>query len=152
MDMKAFNLELHFLSPEVSKDLSEHNPVIKVFDVGGGGGNAIQHMTENGIEGVKYIDMDTDRQKIKGMNVLALTKIGQGIAHGLSVKTDSNMIKKMAMNSRKHIQESIQGSHILFVVAGGGGEKGSGLFGYGCHYSQIVVVGKTASDVSAQDT
>jgi cell division protein FtsZ len=37
------------------------------------------------------------------------------------------MIKKMAMNGRKHIQESIEGSHILFVVAGVGGEEGSGL-------------------------
>ena len=127
MDMKAFNLELHYLSPEISKDLSEHNPVVTVFGVGGGGGNAIQHMIENGIEGVEYIYMDTDRQKLKEMNVLASTKIDQRIAHGLSVKTDFNMIKKMAMNGRKHIQASIEGSHILFVVAGVGGEEGLGL-------------------------
>jgi len=125
--MNAVNLELHYLSPQISKDLSEHNPVIKVIGVGGGGGNAVQHMIESGIEGVEYLYMDTSRQKLKEMNASASTKIGREIIYGLSVKADSNIIKQVAMNGRKHIQESIEGSHMLFIVAGMGGNSGSGL-------------------------
>jgi cell division protein FtsZ len=125
--INAVNLELHYLSPKTSKDLPGNEPVIKVIGVGGGGGNAVQHMIENGIEGVEYMYLDTDRQKLKDMNASASIKVGRGIIQGLSTKTDSNIIKQVAMNGRKHIQESIEGSHILFIVGGMGGNAGSGL-------------------------
>jgi cell division protein FtsZ len=84
-------------------------------------------MIENGIEGVEYMYLDTDRQKLKDMNASASIKVGRGIIQGLSTKTDSNIIKQVAMNGRKHIQESIEGTHILFIVAGMGGNAGSAL-------------------------
>jgi cell division protein FtsZ len=125
--INTVNLELHYLSPKTSKNLPENAPVIKVIGVGGGGGNAVQHMIESGIEGVEYMYMDTDRQKLKDMNASASIEIGHEVIQGLSTKTDSNIIKQMAMNDRKHIQESIEGTHILFIVAGMGGNAGSGL-------------------------
>ena len=63
-------------------DTQSQNAVIKVVGVGGGGGNAVNHMVESGIEGVDFICANTDAQALKSSNVKTILQLGSGITKG----------------------------------------------------------------------
>ncbi len=107
-------------------DSHSSEPVIKVIGVGGGGGNAVQHMVAQGIEGVEYICVNTDVQALKKMEVRSTMQIGQGITKGLGAGADPGIGRQAALEDRERIQESIAGSNMLFVTAGMGGGTGTG--------------------------
>ena len=107
-------------------DSHTSEPVIKVIGVGGGGGNAVQHMVAQGIEGVEYICVNTDVQALKKMDVRSTMQIGQGITKGLGAGADPGIGRQAALEDRERIQESIDGSNMLFVTAGMGGGTGTG--------------------------
>ena len=107
-------------------DSHSNDPVIKVIGVGGGGGNAVQHMVSAGIEGVEYICLNTDIQALKKMDLRTTMQIGAGITKGLGAGADPGIGRQAALEDRERIQESIAGTNMLFVTAGMGGGTGTG--------------------------
>ncbi len=107
-------------------DSHSRDPVIKVIGVGGGGGNAVQHMVSAGIEGVEYICVNTDVQALKKIDVKSTMQIGSSITKGLGAGADPGIGRQAALEDRERIQEAIDGSNMLFVTAGIGGGTGTG--------------------------
>jgi len=107
-------------------DSHSKEPVIKVIGVGGGGGNAVQHMVSAGIEGVEYICVNTDIQALKKMDLRATMQIGASITKGLGAGADPGIGRQAALEDRERIQEAIEGANMLFVTAGMGGGTGTG--------------------------
>ncbi len=107
-------------------DSHTKDPVIKVIGVGGGGGNAVQHMVSAGIEGVEYICVNTDVQALKKMDMRTTMQIGAGITKGLGAGADPGIGRQAALEDRERIQETIEGTNMLFITAGMGGGTGTG--------------------------
>lgn len=107
-------------------DAFTQNAVIKVMGVGGGGGNAVQHMVDSGIEGVEFMCVNTDIQALKNMSSKTCIQIGSSITKGLGAGADPGVGRQAAMEDRERIQESIEGSDMLFITAGMGGGTGTG--------------------------
>jgi cell division protein FtsZ len=107
-------------------DAFSQNAVIKVMGVGGGGGNAVQHMVDSGIEGVEFMCVNTDIQALKHMSAKTSIQIGGSITKGLGAGADPGVGRQAAMEDRERIQESIEGSDMLFITAGMGGGTGTG--------------------------
>lgn len=102
------------------------NAVIKVLGVGGGGGNAVKHMVDSGIEGVDFICANTDAQALQSTNVRTPLQIGCNITKGLGAGADPEVGRQAAMEDRDRIQEVIEGTDMLFITAGLGGGTGTG--------------------------
>ena len=107
-------------------DAHSSSAVIKVIGVGGGGGNAVGHMVETGIEGVDFICANTDSQALKGSRVRTSLQIGCNITKGLGAGADPDIGRQAAMEDRDRIQEVIEGADMLFITAGMGGGTGTG--------------------------
>src|SRR6056297_2030178 len=102
------------------------NAVIKVIGVGGGGGNAVSHMMDCGIDGVEFICANTDSQALKNSRVKTALQIGCNITKGLGAGANPDLGRQAAMEDRDRIRESIEGSDTLFITAGMGGGTGTG--------------------------
>ena len=102
------------------------NAVIKVIGVGGGGGNAVQHMVDTGIEGVDFICANTDSQALKNTRARTALQIGCNITKGLGAGANPEIGRQAAMEDRDRIQEVIEGADMLFITAGMGGGTGTG--------------------------
>ena len=107
-------------------DAHSQSAVIKVIGVGGGGGNAVAHMVETGIEGVDFICANTDSQALKGSRVRTSLQIGCNITKGLGAGADPDIGRQAAMEDRDRIHEVIEGADMLFITAGMGGGTGTG--------------------------
>ncbi|HBA35586.1 MAG TPA: cell division protein FtsZ [Gammaproteobacteria bacterium] len=107
-------------------DSFSQNAVIKLIGVGGGGGNAVEHMVQSGIEGVEFICANTDAQALKSMSAKTTLQIGSGITKGLGAGADPEIGRQAAMEDRERIQEVIDGADMLFITAGMGGGTGTG--------------------------
>lgn len=107
-------------------DAHSQNAVIKVIGVGGGGGNAVSHMVDAGIEGVDFICTNTDAQALKGSRVRTSLQIGCNITKGLGAGADPDIGRQAAMEDRDRIFEVIEGADMLFITAGMGGGTGTG--------------------------
>ena len=107
-------------------DAHSQSAVIKVIGVGGGGGNAVAHMVETGIEGVDFICANTDSQALKGSRVRTSLQIGCNITKGLGAGADPDIGRQAAMEDRDRILECIEGADMLFITAGMGGGTGTG--------------------------
>jgi len=107
-------------------DTHSKDPVIKVIGVGGGGGNAVQHMVTAGIEGVEYLCLNTDVQALNKMENKSTMQIGSSITKGLGAGADQGIGRQAALEDRERIQEAIEGTNMLFITAGMGGGTGTG--------------------------
>ena len=107
-------------------DAHSQSAVIKVIGVGGGGGNAVAHMVETGIEGVDFICANTDSQALKSARVRTALQIGCNITKGLGAGADPDIGRQAAMEDRDRIHEVIEGADMLFITAGLGGGTGTG--------------------------
>jgi cell division protein FtsZ len=107
-------------------DTHSQNAVIKVIGVGGGGGNAVNHMVESSIEGVDFICANTDAQALKHSNVKTILQLGAGITKGLGAGADPEVGKSSAMEDRDRIQDALEGADMVFITAGMGGGTGTG--------------------------
>jgi len=110
----------------VLADAENQGAVIKVIGVGGGGGNAVAHMVQAGIEGVDFACINTDAQAIKHAKVKMGLQIGCNITKGLGAGADPEVGRQAAMEDRDRIIELIEGSDMLFITAGMGGGTGTG--------------------------
>src|SRR5512143_2270353 len=104
----------------VDKDPS--STVIKVIGVGGAGGNAVEHMIREGVQGVEFICANTDIQALNQSS--AETKLQLGAGQGAGGKPEK--ARDLAMNERERIAEVLAGAHMVFITAGMGGGTGTG--------------------------
>jgi cell division protein FtsZ len=107
-------------------DSVAQDAVIKVLGVGGGGGNAVQHMVTSGIDGVDFICANTDAQALTKMTGAKSLQIGCNITKGLGAGATPEIGQQAALEDRELIQEAIANSDMLFVTAGMGGGTGTG--------------------------
>ena len=107
-------------------DTYSQSAVIKVLGVGGGGGNAVSHMSQSGIEGVDFICVNTDAQALKHSRVKTALQIGCNITKGLGAGANPEVGRQAAMEDRDRIIELIEGCDMLFITAGMGGGTGTG--------------------------
>ena len=107
-------------------DTHSQNAVIKVVGVGGGGGNAVNHMVAATIEGVDFICANTDAQALKSSQVKTILQLGAGITKGLGAGADPEVGRNSAMEDRDRIQEALEGADMVFITAGMGGGTGTG--------------------------
>ncbi len=107
-------------------DAYSQNAVIKVLGVGGGGGNAINHMLNANIEGVDFICANTDAQALKNSEVRTVLQLGSNVTKGLGAGADPVVGREAAMEDRDRIQEAIEGADMVFITAGMGGGTGTG--------------------------
>lgn len=110
----------------MSIEIVEKEPsgtVIKVVGVGGAGGNAIDHMIREGVQGVEFICANTDAQALK--RSLAQTKIQLGNS-GLGAGYKPEAGRAAALEHRDRIAEILSGAHMVFITAGMGGGTGTG--------------------------
>ncbi|MBM4209195.1 MAG: cell division protein FtsZ [Gammaproteobacteria bacterium] len=107
-------------------DSYSQSAVIKVLGVGGGGGNAVSHMVQSGIEGVDFMCVNTDAQALKNSNVKTALQIGSNITKGLGAGANPDIGRQAAMEDRDRIIELIEGCDMLFITAGMGGGTGTG--------------------------
>ncbi|MEM8548551.1 MAG: cell division protein FtsZ [Pseudomonadota bacterium] len=107
-------------------DGNRQTAVIKVIGVGGGGGNAVAHMVECGIEGVDFVCANTDAQALQGMRESVILQIGSNITKGLGAGANPEIGRQAAMEDREQIQATIEGADMLFITAGMGGGTGTG--------------------------
>jgi len=107
-------------------DNAPQNAVIKVIGVGGGGGNAVEHMVKQDIAGVEFICANTDAQALKHLGAKTLLQLGAGVTRGLGAGANPLLGKDAAMEDRDRIAESLSGADMVFITAGMGGGTGTG--------------------------
>ncbi len=107
-------------------DNAPQNAVIKVIGVGGGGGNAVEHMVRQNIEGVEFVCANTDAQALKNLNSRTLLQLGSTVTRGLGAGANPAMGKDAAEEDRERIAEALSGSDMVFITAGMGGGTGTG--------------------------
>jgi cell division protein FtsZ len=100
--------------------------VIKVIGVGGGGGNAVQYMVDETIEGVDFIAMNTDAQALKKSTATIKIQIGSELTKGLGAGADPNVGMEAAREDREKIRQALEGADMVFITAGMGGGTGTG--------------------------
>lgn len=100
--------------------------VIKVIGVGGGGGNAVEHMVRQNIEGVEFIVANTDAQAMKNSSARSLLQLGSTITKGLGAGANPEIGRQAAMEDRDRIAEMLEGADMVFITAGMGGGTGTG--------------------------
>jgi cell division protein FtsZ len=107
-------------------DTQPQEAVIKVFGVGGCGGNAIDHMINEGVDGVEFICANTDSQALKRNKSKTLLQLGPNVTKGLGAGANPDIGREAAMEDRERIIELIDGADMLFLTAGMGGGTGTG--------------------------
>ena len=107
-------------------DTFSQSAVIKVVGVGGGGGNAVEHMVVQNIEGVDFICANTDSQALKNSSARTVLQLGGNITKGLGAGANPDIGRQSAMEDRERIQEVLEGADMIFITAGMGGGTGTG--------------------------
>ncbi len=100
--------------------------VVKVIGVGGGGGNAINTMVNNKLQGVEFIVANTDKQALNQSLADICLQIGPSITKGLGAGTDPDIGAQAAHESLEELKKALKGSDMVFVAAGLGGGTGTG--------------------------
>ena len=104
----------------------DNNAVIKVVGVGGGGGNAVEHMVAENIDGVEFICANTDAQALKASNAKIHIQLGDELTKGLGAGANPQIGREAAEEDRDHIREIFTGADMVFITAGMGGGTGTG--------------------------
>jgi len=107
-------------------DAQPQGAVIKVVGVGGCGGNAIDHMIEQGVQGVEFITINTDAQALKRSKARVQLQIGATLTKGLGAGARPQIGQAAAEEDRERIAEIIAGANMVFITAGMGGGTGTG--------------------------
>ncbi|MEC9341977.1 MAG: cell division protein FtsZ [Pseudomonadota bacterium] len=102
------------------------NAVIKVFGIGGGGGNAISRMMAEQIDGVEFIIANTDAQALRGSAAETVLQLGSSITKGLGAGANPEVGRQAAVDDRDRVCEALSGADMVFITAGMGGGTGTG--------------------------
>jgi len=104
-------------------DKEPNGTVIKVIGVGGAGGNAVEHMMREGVQGVDFICANTDAQALNRSQAPIKLQLGKS---GLGAGARPDAGRSAAEEERERIAEALQGAHMVFITAGMGGGTGTG--------------------------
>ena len=115
-------MTINFKTPEIK----ELKPRILVMGLGGGGGNAINGMIDNGLQGVEFIAVNTDAQDLKINKATTKIQMGMNLTKGLGAGTRLDIGQASADESLNDIINVIQGANMVFITAGMGGGTGTG--------------------------
>ena len=107
-------------------DSYSETAIIKVIGVGGGGGNAVNHMAGCNIEGVEFICANTDAQALRKLSVDTIIQLGVDLTKGLGAGTNPEIGRHAAEENKDRIKEVLQGADMIFLTAGMGGGTGTG--------------------------
>ncbi len=105
---------------------SVQGAVIKVIGVGGGGGNAINRMIEEGLSGVEFIAANTDIQALSSSKAETVIQLGPKLTRGLGAGGQPEVGRKAAEESEETLTEALTGADMVFITAGMGGGSGTG--------------------------
>ena len=115
-------MTINFKTPEIK----ELQPRLLVMGVGGAGGNAINEMIENGMQGVEFIAVNTDAQDLKHSKAKSKIQIGLNLTKGLGAGAKIDIGQAAADESLNEIVNVLQGANMVFIAAGMGGGTGTG--------------------------
>ncbi|MDA7751010.1 cell division protein FtsZ [Candidatus Pelagibacter sp.] len=115
-------MTINFKAPEIK----ELQPRLLVLGVGGAGGNAINEMIDNGLQGVEFIAVNTDAQDLKLSKAKARIQIGLNLTKGLGAGAKLDIGQAAADESLNDIVNTLQGANMVFITAGMGGGTGTG--------------------------
>ncbi len=107
-------------------DSYAQNAVIKVIGVGGGGGNAVEHMLSGNIDGVEFICANTDAQALKSSQAKTVLQLGSDVTRGLGAGANPDIGRQAALEDQERIKEILTGADMIFITAGMGGGTGTG--------------------------
>ncbi|MEO0368111.1 MAG: cell division protein FtsZ, partial [Pseudomonadota bacterium] len=107
-------------------DTVDQQAIIKVVGVGGGGGNAVNYMQQSHIEGVEFINANTDVQALQSTDCSTILQLGANLTKGLGAGADPDVGRQAAIEDRERIAEALAGSDMVFITAGMGGGTGTG--------------------------
>ncbi|HTH39879.1 MAG TPA: cell division protein FtsZ, partial [Rhodocyclaceae bacterium] len=107
---------------EVVDPSPANTTIIKVIGVGGAGGNAVEHMIREGVNGVEFISVNTDAQALRNSSAGAKLQLGPGLGAG----GRPGKARELAEVDREQIADSLRGAHMAFITAGMGGGTGTG--------------------------
>lgn len=105
---------------------ASHGAVIKVIGVGGGGGNAINRMIEEGVAGVEFIAANTDVQALSSSKAETVIQLGPKLTRGLGAGGQPEVGRKAAEESEEVLTNVLTGADMVFITAGMGGGSGTG--------------------------
>lgn len=100
--------------------------VIKVIGVGGGGGNAVEHMVKETIEGVEFVTANTDAQALRNSSANSTLQLGNSVTKGLGAGANPDIGRQSAEEDIDAIRETLSGADMVFIAAGMGGGTGTG--------------------------
>lgn len=104
----------------------EQEAVIKVVGVGGGGGNAVEHMVRENLEGVEFLAINTDAQALRNSSANTTLQVGSAITKGLGAGANPEVGRDAALEDRDAIRDLLDGADMVFIAAGMGGGTGTG--------------------------
>jgi cell division protein FtsZ len=107
------------------KDSMVSSAIIKVVGIGGGGGNAVQHMCEE-VSDVEFFALNTDGQALSKSKVQNVLQIGTNLTKGLGAGANPEVGKRAATEDRAKIEQLLEGADMVFITAGMGGGTGTG--------------------------
>lgn len=111
---------------DTHSDDAMSDAVLKVIGVGGGGGNAIEHMVAHNIEGVEFMVTNTDAQALRKSAAGTTIQLGRSVTKGLGAGANPEIGRAAAEEDRESIRAAIAGSDMIFIAAGMGGGTGTG--------------------------
>lgn len=111
---------------ELADTKSQQNAVIKVVGIGGGGGNAVEHMMAGLIDGVEFICANTDAQALNNSSANTIIQLGDSITRGLGAGANPEVGRRSAEEDRERIKAALTGADMVFLTAGMGGGTGTG--------------------------
>ena len=103
-----------------------NSAVIRVIGVGGGGGNAVEHMVASDIEGVEFVCVNTDSQALKNNSVRTALQLGTNVTKGLGAGANPQIGRQAALEDRERLVDLLDGADMVFIAAGMGGGTGTG--------------------------
>ncbi|WP_375057155.1 cell division protein FtsZ [Zobellella sp. DQSA1] len=104
----------------------EQEAVIKVVGVGGGGGNAVEHMVRENLEGVEFLAINTDAQALRNSSADTTLQVGGAITKGLGAGANPEVGRDAALEDKDAIRDLLDGADMVFIAAGMGGGTGTG--------------------------
>ena len=110
----------------LDEELDENVTTIKVIGVGGGGGNAVNRMVSDGLQGVEFIAMNTDQQALAKNHASVKVQLGSKLTKGRGAGADPEIGQRAAEESKDEIANALKGSQMVFITAGMGGGTGTG--------------------------
>lgn len=102
------------------------NAVIKVIGVGGAGGNAVNRMIDDGVQGVSFVAANTDVQALNSNKAETKIQLGPKLTRGLGAGSHPEVGQKAAEESEQTIEDALKGADMIFITAGMGGGTGTG--------------------------